>query len=1045
VYQRQSEREAIMQIRNIAFALIIFLIPLPGADKSVDPPSPTLTKSMMSSTITFDGNRIRSDMENNGTFVSPNIFHITGWAGMEWPQGYGAWVNFDSGIWIGGQVDGESYVSAVRYGSDFVPGPYGGDSGDPAFRFYKIQASDFDEPYNNPDMVNWPAALGAPWIDANDDSVYNVYDGDRPRLIGDQMIWSVVNDGDELSHNVYQTKPGGLGVELQMTVWGWDRRDSFGDMMFVKVLVINKGSDSIDSTYIGIWDDPDVGDYYDDFVGCDTTLALGYCYSEYEDSEYGPHFAPALGYDLLQGPIVPSSGDTARTFGRLQPGYKNLSMESFLAMMNSEHWDDPGSDIQAYNALTGLMIEGSPIVNTETGQTTKYAYPDDPRENTGSGDGIWVDSDDHASADRRFLMSSGPFTFAPGDSQEVIFAVMLAAGSDLSSSITALKQSSSQAQILADNDFDIRSDITPGDFPLSVSPVTVTADNMNDDGQANNGEHIRISFSVTNQTTEPVSALMGVSPAEGDIYTQGTILGTIADLPGDSIFTPAPVDYEYSIVPTFASDSIHFRLIFAIPDTQTAWLQVERSLAVVPLSWTPTNEVIPAEQVTGDCEGEVGFRIVNPNLLTGHVYQVTFSTEHYGDADTLETGTGVSLWDSTAQVLLLDRHGLPDPKGYDFPITDGFKLVIIDQAVGMKGIWQTANANGPITGVGEDPTEDVCWMRFFQSGEEPTPTEQAQGGWVFISLGGAIPFDWDSFNAGIFREGANFGRAGGNEFEMRFTSTGSKAISYWISQTVVDVPFELWNLGVNPYDTSDDFQMICWLLDLNFNDVFDFSEDDPGSSEGDDPASDWIYWRNPQDTSPGTVGYDAVVATGDYGVSELTSKEVFARTRLMNWNRYLQGGGYPNTLDSAAAATAFPEVGTILRFVPNKSLRPEDVYRISTLRFLALEGGSVLPRTYMLYQNFPNPFNPATTIQFDLPAASEVTLTAYDLLGREVITLQRGLMEGGYHSIHWGGIDKRGRRMPSGIYIARLRCATPGRPGLASPEYSKSIKMVLLK
>ncbi len=273
-----------MRIRSNVLALTIFLIPLSGAERSAHPSTPSLAKSLINSNTTFDGNRIRSTMENNGMFVSYRIYHITGYAGMEWPQGFGAWINFASGIWIGGQVGGNTLVSAAEYGSDFVPGPYGGDSGDPAFRFYKIQASDFNDPYGNPDMVDWPADQGAPWLDANGDGVYNVYDGDRPRLSGDQMIWYVANDGDTLHHVIFQTLP--LGVEVQMTVWGYDRRDSFGDMMFVKALVINKGPASIDSAYIGIWDDPDVGDYTDDFVGCDTTLALGFCYNDGEDSEY---------------------------------------------------------------------------------------------------------------------------------------------------------------------------------------------------------------------------------------------------------------------------------------------------------------------------------------------------------------------------------------------------------------------------------------------------------------------------------------------------------------------------------------------------------------------------------------------------------------------------------------------------------------------------------------------------------------------------------------------------------------------------------------
>jgi len=67
--------------------------------------------------------------------------------------------------------------------------------------------------------------------------------------------------------------------------------------------------------------------------------------------------------------------------------------------------------------------------------------------------------------------------------------------------------------------------------------------------------------------------------------------------------------------------------------------------------------------------------------------------------------------------------------------------------------------------------------------------------------------------------------------------------------------------------------------------------------------------------------------------------------------------------------------------------------------------------------------------------ATEVYLVVYDLLGREVVSLVNEQMQPGYHQIVWEGETADGRAVPSGIYIARL----------ASPEYTKSIKMAMLK
>ncbi|UCH63248.1 MAG: T9SS type A sorting domain-containing protein [Fidelibacterota bacterium] len=93
------------------------------------------------------------------------------------------------------------------------------------------------------------------------------------------------------------------------------------------------------------------------------------------------------------------------------------------------------------------------------------------------------------------------------------------------------------------------------------------------------------------------------------------------------------------------------------------------------------------------------------------------------------------------------------------------------------------------------------------------------------------------------------------------------------------------------------------------------------------------------------------------------------------------------------------------------------------------------PDGYILHQNFPNPFNPVSTIRYELPQADNVSLIVYDILGREVARLVEGYLEPGYHQIQWDGRDRDGGEVPTGVYIARL----------VTTEYSKSIKMVLLK
>ncbi len=71
-------------------------------------------------------------------------------------------------------------------------------------------------------------------------------------------------------------------------------------------------------------------------------------------------------------------------------------------------------------------------------------------------------------------------------------------------------------------------------------------------------------------------------------------------------------------------------------------------------------------------------------------------------------------------------------------------------------------------------------------------------------------------------------------------------------------------------------------------------------------------------------------------------------------------------------------------------------------------------------QNFPNPFNPSTTIRYALPQATDVQLTVYNVLGQEVRVLVSQYLPAGAHAIQWDGRDAIGRAVSSGIYMYRL-------------------------
>lgn len=93
------------------------------------------------------------------------------------------------------------------------------------------------------------------------------------------------------------------------------------------------------------------------------------------------------------------------------------------------------------------------------------------------------------------------------------------------------------------------------------------------------------------------------------------------------------------------------------------------------------------------------------------------------------------------------------------------------------------------------------------------------------------------------------------------------------------------------------------------------------------------------------------------------------------------------------------------------------------------------PTDFGLRQNFPNPFNPTTIIQYALPKTSRVKIEVYNILGQKVRTLVDDTQEPGYKSINWDGKDDGGSEVSSGVYFCRIQAG----------DFVKNRKMTLLK
>jgi len=95
----------------------------------------------------------------------------------------------------------------------------------------------------------------------------------------------------------------------------------------------------------------------------------------------------------------------------------------------------------------------------------------------------------------------------------------------------------------------------------------------------------------------------------------------------------------------------------------------------------------------------------------------------------------------------------------------------------------------------------------------------------------------------------------------------------------------------------------------------------------------------------------------------------------------------------------------------------------------------VTPTEYALHDNYPNPFNPTTTLRFDLPEISDITLTIYNMLGQKVRTFNYQNTSAGYHSVTWDATNDYGDPVGAGVYLYQLQ----------TKDFVKTRKMVLLK
>jgi hypothetical protein len=1021
---------------------------------------PSLQKTASYTDLWMNANRMHGIMRNNGTWfyntLSPNA------GGLWWPRGTQNMTIYAAGQMVGALVNGQPRIAGVIHdATEFQPGmildagqepPVGDNRLDSKYHWYCLRSD------GSGDWDSWPVDQGAP-VDKEG----------KPLLIGDQTAFCVYNDAGE--HTLFGTPK--LGLEIRQLVWAFNRSDVIGDMIFMKWQLVNKSANDWDETIFVIWSDPDVGDGWDDYVGCDSTKGLAYAYNaDNDDQTYGAA-PPAVGVDFFQGPIIDSPGDTVRLpNGAVLLDKKMLKMTSFIFYNNNDSpQGEPQNGQDIWNYMRGYWKDGTPITfggrgTDPTAPPTKFMFSGDPETNSG-----WNDTE---TSDRRFMMATGPYKmerwqdtngngqpdFGEPGVQEIVAGILCGRGTNNFNSVSYVKAIDDIAQLAYDIDFalpsppkapvlqvaessnkvvlswDERSEfMSDGITPYSITDIV--ADGLVGQHTVVDGEYTEVtdgSYDFTGYTLYQFSDASGRDPVE---YASFGVERLADSTPYSDVRHAVLTVNKHPLVgaigdPLINGKAYYFGLQansfcrYAVPQVFSS----PRTIVTVVPQNLPGARFAGAEGDTvavsksGSSDGKVEVTVLDPSQVTGLYYQVIF----HADESWSLVRSADSLFTRADTVL---RHQFNQSGNDAYNVVDGLLVKVLGAPNDFLDFLTVANAGGPL-----DPPEYGAFA-FNESGfphprTEDRPADRQTVGpglWGIHTGDNGTRAGYEAFVSRTTRDGAHWSKIIPYDFEMRFTAEGSVALepnAYTTGDsyggTVIQIPFELWRVGDSRIaDTSDDVRMIPYYIDNTGDGVFNFDGTDHSISGGDnDPQTDWIYWMIPFNDAPGDAGYQAfvqAVTTNLAGYEFMGDCDrVMERMVLVNFN----GGSVSDPAFPANVNAQLPETGMVFRIVTSKPNTVADRYRFkapavvvsATSQKVDLDKIKVVPNPYYGYHSGEaNPFN--RWVQFTY-MPEKCTIRIFDIVGHLIQKIEKNDQA---TLVQWDLKNSYGLPVASGIYV----------------------------
>jgi hypothetical protein len=389
----------------------------------------------------------------------------------------------------------------------------------PGDRKLEFQSENSYEGYDDVVATNPYYALEtlAPYRDVNNDGKYTPSAGDYPEynidgtfncqeadmLFGDQTLWWVYNDKGESHTASGSLEP--IGLEIQAQAFAFSTNDEINNMTFYNYKLINRSHNALNDAYFGVHVDPDLGNYQDDFVGCDVARGLGYCYNGDENDETAEGYGvnpPAIGVDFFRGPIADEGDGIDNDLdGIIDEIGEQIIMSKFMYFNNDQSvTGNPDIAQDFYNYLQGKWLDNKPMTYGADGRDDSsplcsYMFP-------GDTDPLFPDSwteqiAGNTPADRRFVQSAGPFTLEPGALNTITTGVVWARASSGGAwqSVELMRIADDKAQKLFDICFEVLDgpdapDLTLQELDKEIVFTITNAANISNNNQNSNEDYV---------------------------------------------------------------------------------------------------------------------------------------------------------------------------------------------------------------------------------------------------------------------------------------------------------------------------------------------------------------------------------------------------------------------------------------------------------------------------------------------------------------------------------------------------------------------------